>query len=341
MSQALNKKIFMYIEAYREWITRNPQLVGDIESTIKCLSFFTAGRFHNTSLVSELIYSLTNLLVLFNDQLIYSSRNIEKKLPESKSRIKIWLTVVDYTEALLEVSAKRLLGEAGKWLVIFLIQSLKSALRLLLVFRYKERVTKTPAIPPLNREKFHNSENAKNPEEEKGFCLKRSGAVVRSIRNSNSTQNRTWSPLTHPISSDTGESSVQCNSSSRKNLILAETLYVVKPLLHLGYLSIKGQRHWYPWLLSFAVDIASLKIFSQEAKTARFNRNEKEEICRRRIGLLLYLLRSPFYDKYSQMKIYSLLSAISRTVPFAKIVADPLAKYLPNWQNTYFYIWSC
>lgn len=332
----------MSIEAYKKWITQNPQLIGDIESVVRCLSFFSAGRFHNASLVSELIYSLPNLLVLLNDRLIYSSKCKEKQLPESQSRIKIWLTVVDYTEALLEVSAKRLLGEGGRWLVIFLIQSLKSALRLLLVFRYKERITNTPAIPPLNREKFRDIDNAKSSDEDKGFCLKRSGAFVRSIRNSNSTRHRTWSPITGPISSDNEEtSSLQCNSSSRKKLILAETLYVVKPLLHLGCLSMKGQKHWHPWLLSFAVDIASLKIFSREAKTAMFNRNEKEEICRRRIGLLLYLLRSPFYDKYSRIKIYALLTAISKTVPFARIIADPIAKYLPHWQNTYFYMWSC
>ena len=85
----------------------------------------------------------------------------------------------------------------------------------------------------------------------------------------------------------------------------------------------------------------SLRLFSQEARTAGFIREEKEEICRRRIALLLYLLRSPFYDKCSRMKIYSLLDAISRSVPFAKIIADPIAKYLPHWQNTYFYMWSC
>ena len=44
MAQTLNKKLFMYFEAYKKWITQNPQLIADIESTVKCLSFFTAGE---------------------------------------------------------------------------------------------------------------------------------------------------------------------------------------------------------------------------------------------------------------------------------------------------------
>ncbi|XP_033216493.1 peroxisomal membrane protein PEX16 [Belonocnema kinseyi] len=339
MAQTLNKTLFMYFEAYKKWITQNPQQIGDIESTVKCLSFFTAGRFHNASLVAEFIYSLPNLLVLFNDRLIYNNKCAESKLPELQSKIKIWLTVVDYIEALLEISTKRLWGEAAKWLIIVLIQTSKTALRLLLVFRYKERVTQTPAIPPLNREKIKEQEG-RGPVDD-GFCLKRSGAIVRSVRNSNIAPNRMWTPLAPPICSDRSESNVQCSPSSRKNIILAETLYVIKPLLHLGCLSIRGQKRWSPWVLSFIVDLASLRLFSQEARAAKFSREEKEEICRRRIGLLLYLLRSPFYDNCSRMRIYSLLDLISRTVPFARIVANPIAKHLPHWQNTYFYMWSC
>ena len=93
-------------------------------------------------------------------------------------------------------------------------------MRLVLVFRYKERVTQTPAIPPLNREKIK-EEEGKEPVD-KGFCLKRSGAIVRSVRNSNTPSNRMWTPLTPPICSDRSESNVQSSPSSRRNIILAE-----------------------------------------------------------------------------------------------------------------------
>ena len=85
------------------------------------------------------------------------------------------------------------------------------------------------------------------------------------------------------------------------------------------------------------INFFSLKIFSQEP---RLSREEKEELIRRRIGLLLYILRSPFYDNCSRMRIFYMLETISKTVPLARLIAEPIARYLPHWQNTYFYMWS-
>jgi peroxin-16 len=67
---------------------------------------------------------------------------------------------------------------------------------------------------------------------------------------------------------------------------------------------------------------------------------EQEELFRRRIKLLLYILRSPFYDNYSRAKIFSMLNIISKRLPLAKLITEPLIQYLPNWQNSYFYMWS-
>lgn len=66
---------------------------------------------------------------------------------------------------------------------------------------------------------------------------------------------------------------------------------------------------------------------------------EKNEIMRRKISLLLYILRSPFYEKYSRDKIFSLADSMS-SIPFAKILTDTIKKNLPYLQNIHFYMWS-
>ncbi|XP_043268567.1 peroxisomal membrane protein PEX16 [Venturia canescens] len=332
---SVNSTLSPYLKTYKEWILNKPQLIADIESTVRCLSYFTAGRITSSSLVSELIYSLPNLLILLNDRLIYSSKYAHLKLPQFQSQIKVWLTVIEYTEALIEVSAKNVWGERGRWYIIVIIQSLKVMLRLVLVHRNKERITQTPAIPPLNREKL--SESCSVEPVKEGFVLKHSGTVVRSVSATPPLHSRVWAPLKRVEGLQKEES---LTPAMRKNIILAESLYIIKPLVHLSCMMAKGQRHWLPWSISFLMDITSLRLLNKDTKTVIFTKEEREEICRRRIGLLLYILRSPFYDKCSKEIIFSLLNRVSTSIPLARFVAEPIAKYLPHWQNTYFYMWS-
>lgn len=86
--------------------------------------------------------------------------------------------------------------------------------------------------------------------------------------------------------------------------------------------------------------VYSLKIFTRYASKALFSKEEEEELVRRRLSLLLYILRSPFYDKYSRVKINALLDALSTSVPFANLLTNVVKKNLPYMQSMYFYMWS-
>lgn len=68
---------------------------------------------------------MPNLIVLCNDLLMYSCKCKQLKIPQFESKIKIWLTVVEYTETLLEVSAEKLWGTVGKWFIIVVVQLFK------------------------------------------------------------------------------------------------------------------------------------------------------------------------------------------------------------------------
>lgn len=321
--------------SYKRWIVTNPQLLSDIEATVRCLSYFSFGHLGNSNLAVELIYSMPNLIVLCNDLLMYSSKCTYLKIPQFESKIKIWLTVIEYTETLLEISAKKLWGTKGKWLIILIVQLFKTVLRLLLVHVYKERVTKTPAIPPLDREKFNKVIH--NTELKEGYTLKRSGTVVRSVKHSVPIEMRTWKAL--PSNTDENKN-LTMNQESSTSLKLAESLYITKPLLHLGAMYITDQKRWPPWMLSFIIDLVSLNVFTRSGQKILFSKDEKEELVRRRLSLLLYILRSPFYDKYSRTKINASLDTISTSVPFGKLLANAVKKNLPYMQSMYFYMWS-
>ncbi|XP_043494711.1 peroxisomal membrane protein PEX16 [Polistes fuscatus] len=333
---AINSGISELISSYKHWVQCNPQLLADLESTVRCFSYFTAGRYNNSTLASELIYSIPNLIELFNDLLISGGKYMNSKIPKLQLKINIWLTVLEYTEALFEVSAHRIWGKSGKWLIITFIQIFKAVMRLCLIHVYKENVIKSPSIKPLNKKKINQADD-KDIKMKEGFQLKRSGIVVRSIKTSRSIETRVWTP----ISSMRDENENVDNAFvSKRMLMLAETLYIIKPLFHLGCLSATGKTNWQPWFLSLIIDLSSLQLFSHYGKAAALNKEEWNEIYQRKLSILLYILRSPFYDTYSRLKIITILNILSKKVPLAKLLTEPIEKYLPHWQQMYFYMWS-
>ncbi|TRY64684.1 hypothetical protein DNTS_006393 [Danionella cerebrum] len=118
---------------------------------------------------------------------------------------------------------------------------------------------------------------------------------------------------------------------------IAESLYIARPLLHLASLGLCGKRSWKPWIISGLLEITSFSLLS-DIKV--LNRRERAEMRRRAFLLLYYLLRSPFYDRFSEMKILFLLRFLADYVPGVGLVARPLMEYLPIWQKIYFYNWG-
>ncbi|PSN58450.1 Peroxisomal membrane protein PEX16 [Blattella germanica] len=331
--------------AYKGWVSQNPHVCGDFESLVRWLSYFIAGRINTgtSNVLSELVYSLSNLLVFLNDRIIYGTRRLD--VSGAAEKLKIWLTVLDYSEVFIEVSAKKLWGDKGKWLIVVILQLFKCAGRLILLFHHKENIVQSPPIPPLERKKL-GSDNESQSEATQvqvnsvaSFSLKHSGRVIRSVTTAPPPSVRTWRPYKPP--KNNADEDVPDLKLAGKALA-AEVLYVVKPLAHLCSMMAFGRHDWKPWLLSLSMDLTSLKLHhaNYEGPVQHLSLRQRREISRRRVALLIYLLRSPFYEHHSRDRVQSLLHSLSASVPLLHILCKPLAQYLPQWQDTYFYVWS-
>lgn len=322
--------------SYKKWVSENPQFVSDVETTVKWVSYFAAGRISTSSIVSELIYSLSNILVLFNDRIIQKANTFPLS-DGSGHRLKLILTTLEYCEVFIELSSKKLWGEKGRWYFITLVQIVKCIGRFLLMNRYSEEIIQVPPVPALDRKKIANNTLQTTPAQDdflKGessftFKLKRSGRMVRKIEGAPPLHLRNFRPVRSELNTGTKSASV---------IMKAETLYIMKPLLHLGAIRLFGYRSWKSYSIALLIDIASIRMYYNNRE--KLSKQQKMELSRRCVNLLLYLVRSPFFEKRSEKKIMSILSSIGSSIPLAKAICNPLMQYIPQWQNTYFYMWS-
>lgn len=89
-------------------------------------------------------------------------------------------------------------------------------MRLLLIHRYKERITQIPPIPPMKRDKILDNVGSV---ENAGFSLKRSKKVIRKINSDGYSQYRSWAPLP-PIGND--DRQFTDDLTPKKKIIIAE-----------------------------------------------------------------------------------------------------------------------
>lgn len=149
---------------YSNFLLANATRITSIESTLRTATWFLPGRFKDAELASEAFFAALNILSTYHDSVI--TKAAVGLPPASRPTLSshgrytaAWsqhstsyrvlahaLSVLENTERLFEMWARRRLGSKGRWRVVLLIECFKAFLRLRLV-RLTHRMIITPSLP--------------------------------------------------------------------------------------------------------------------------------------------------------------------------------------------------
>jgi len=312
-----------YVEKYRAWSENNPQLLKDIQTFLRGLSYVLTGYLRESVLLSEFVFSTAQLLTLANKRILEGNLGLSTA---GVSRLEDFLRVLNCVEVCLELATLKLAGPLARWALIFSLQVVKSCVRLLLLSRTRKILISLDIDQESGKDASTNQDQEAS-EKSFGqfyFTLKTSGRVIRKIQGAPPVDYRSW------VRPSTAQSAVLTPLQ-----LIAETVYALKPVLHLMALGISGEKAWSPFMLALGLDCVSQGLHLTSSQTTV----QRKEIFRRWLALLGYILRSPFYDQKSKSVILCILSTLEKNLPLGGSLVASLRTYIPEYQKIYFYVW--
>ncbi|XP_057549804.1 peroxisome biogenesis protein 16 [Amaranthus tricolor] len=356
------------MEAYKNWVLQNKDYVHSLDSLANGLTWLLPERFSESEIGPEAVTSILGIITAINEYIIETAPT-QWQVPTLSSSFPFSLCVsaLKEIETLVEVVAQQLYGDDKKWNFILITEASKALLRLAL-FRdngYKmllhggetpnvDRPGDQPKPGGNQRPGYFNNHYAQNPWNREGKAL---AALSRFGENARMVHDPTWLRRTEHSETvmDTQDlvlkrptlSSILSEKGLRGGLFLmGETLFILRPLIYVLFIRKYGSRSWIPWFISLAVDLVSLSATAQATKSKEWTNvlkeihlsvEEKDELRRRKVLWALYIMRDPFFCKYTRQRLESTQKALE-PVPVIGLLTEKLVELIFGAQTRYTYM---
>lgn len=355
-----------WLHMYSDFITKNAHQVSQIESALRSLTYIIPGRFRDAEIASETVHSSVQLLSLYHDALL---RGAASKIPglatravtpharythfwiaKSKlyRRIALLLRIVQYTELLWEMAAKRR-GEKIRWRVVIVLEVVKAVCRLLLMRITHSRPTVTPPLP--EREPIPAAPEAEEdegaalrelmgeedsnvilglngsakPAHEKEWTMPRTGSSLPSLPNPSDIGSYLQSRV---LTADDIKPAARLLNTLSASGQAAETLHILAPLIYAVALSqSKDKKSWAPWVIGLSIEYAARQLREGSLRTTTL---EQEEWGKRYWAAGWWAMRGAFYQNVTK----GLVTGVRSRMP--SFIATIVQDYEYLWENYYF-----
>lgn len=274
------------------------------------------------------------------------------------------ITVLKDLETLVEVVAQQFYGDDKKWHFIAVTEATKVLVRLALFHNsgYKMllhggETTNTEKDsdalnPPRGYGHLMNQgrQGNFNLEGRALSALNKFGEHARSVSEPTwlrrvQHQNAIMEPPTIKSKRPTLSSILSEKGLAGGLFVMGEGLFITRPLIYVLLIRKYGVRSWFPWFVSLAVDLIGMGSLSS-VTTLRTSKNdqwfhlsspEKDELRRRKMLWALYLMRDPFFSKYTRQRLDSTERSLE-PVPIIGFLAAKVIELLVGAQTRYTYM---
>ncbi|KAI0451253.1 peroxisome membrane protein [Xylaria acuta] len=352
-----------WLHLYSDFITKNAHQVSQIESALRSLTYVIPGRFRDAEIASETVHSGVQLLALYHDAVL---RNAITKIPSlsagripgpharytrfwsAKSslyrRIALLLQIIQYTELLWEMAAKRR-GQKMRWRVVIVLEALKAVCRLLLMRITSSRPLVTPALP--EREPIPTDEDASDEDalkelmgeeptspdmdgsaraaHEKEWAMPRTRQNLPSLPNPGDVSSYLQGRV---LTADDIKPAAKLLNTLSGSGRAAELLHILSPLVYAVALSqSKDKKSWTPWIIGLSIEYTARQLRDRGLRSTSL---EQEEWGKRYWAAGWWTMRGAFYENITK----GLITGVRRRMP--SLVSGILEDYEYLWENYYF-----
>nr|POF14859.1 peroxisomal membrane protein pex16 [Quercus suber] len=367
-----------WINMYSDFITKNAGAVGQVEGALRSLTYILPGRFRESEIASESLNSSVQLVALYHDILLSRAMALSlhgqkiHQTPHARytrfycqksatyRRTALSLSVVQYTELLLEMLAKRQ-GEQTRWRVIVLLEAVKATCRLILMRLTNSRPLLSPPLP--ERELVVEDQQAEEEKPAYDENLLPSPPSERSEAGSEKwTMPRTSLtlpplPSSEDISSYLLSKVLTADDIKPPKALLhrvsglgeaAEILYIIRPVLYAMAMAYwcqredgRGKADWRPWLLGLSIEYGARQLAKHDLEARRpggargLTQLEREELKKRGWALGWWTMRGAFYENVTRGMIGSVAGKL-KNKPLLDMVGSIIEDYEYLWDQHYF-----
>ncbi|KAJ2081778.1 hypothetical protein H4R24_002104 [Coemansia sp. RSA 988] len=263
------------------------------------------------------------------------------------------LSGLQFSEKLIEMIIVKRFGEKLRWKIVSWIEITKIVLRLNLLKLSGRRMVTGAVVPErmvdpamLGTTKQATSAGNSLASETPSVQWKgnRSGLEFKSVRDilQNSEGNANLSGyITGETRDPEGVAPAQSLVRRYGALGLAgELLFILRPLIYVIGIRKMGRGDWRPWALSLLIELASRQMVRTDLHAGKKGQPEhtieREELSRRKWLFLYYLLRSPFFDRFTESRLTRAANWCGNK-PLISLLGSLIQDYQPLWQQYYFY----